>query len=115
MSARFLLAASFVATACLGGCDSNAQGASEPVAAVEKKGARVFVIQAHTWRPSLFAPRDRKSGEIAKASADRYARELIEASGLKRPTSLRHDAAEAICIGVWACIELGWRPTPPEP
>lgn len=83
--------------------------------AAEKKGARVFVIQAHTWRPTLFAPRDRKSGEIAKAAADRYARELIEASGLKRPTSLRHDAAEAICIGVWACIELGWRPTPPEP
>ena len=76
--------------------------------AAEKQGARVFAIQAHTWRPALFAPRDRKSGEIAKAAADRYAREVIEASGLKRPTSLRHDAAEAICIGVWACRELGW-------
>ena len=36
------------------------------------------------------------------------ARAVIEWSGAKRPTSLRHDAAEAILIGLWGALELGW-------
>jgi len=78
--------------------------------AATKQGAEVFAIQAGTWRRALLDARDRRTGAIAKASADALAREIIEASGLPRPTSLRHDAAEAICIGVWACAQLGWPP-----
>jgi len=76
--------------------------------AATKQGAEVFAIQARTWRRALFIERDRRTGAVAKASADVLARRVIEASGLPRPTSLRHDAAEAICIGLWACAQLGW-------
>ena len=74
----------------------------------EKRGAEVFTIQAPTWRKVLLPERDRRTGADAKRAADKLARRVIEASGLSRPTSLRHDAAEAICIGLWACGELGW-------
>ena len=77
--------------------------------AAEKRGAaRVFQIQAHDWRPALLAERDRRTGADAKAAADVLARAIIAQSGLPRPKALRHDAAEAICIGAWACRELGW-------
>ena len=36
------------------------------------------------------------------------ARRVIEWCGAPRPTSLRHDAAEAILIGLWGVLELGW-------
>jgi hypothetical protein len=40
---------------------------------------------------------------------------VIEWSGITRPTSLRHDAAEAILIGLWGVLEAGWLPAlPPE-
>lgn len=76
--------------------------------AATKQGAEVFAIQAGTWRRELFVARERRTGAIAKASADVLARKVIEVSGLPRPTSLRHDAAEAICIGLWACAQLAW-------
>jgi hypothetical protein len=50
----------------------------------------------------VLPPSARRSGEDAKAAAEKLARDLIERSGAKRPTSLRHDAAEAILVGVWA-------------
>ena len=77
--------------------------------AAEKRGARVFAIQAHTWREALLAPRDRRSGADAKRAAIELARRVVRESGLPRPTSMRHDAAEAICVGLWACGQLGWR------
>jgi len=54
------------------------------------------------WRASLLPPWARRTGEDAKAAAEELARKVIERSGAKRPTSLRHDAAEAILVGVWA-------------
>ena len=39
---------------------------------------------------------------LTKQAADGLAREIIEEHGAKRPTSLRHDAAEAILVGYWA-------------
>ncbi len=76
--------------------------------AAQKHGARVLAIQAHTWRPELLPERDRRTGADAKAAADALARAIVERSGLPRPKALRHDAAEAICIGAWACRQLGW-------
>ena len=74
----------------------------------EKAGARVRIVQAHEWRASLLLPRERRSGEQAKEAADGLARRVIAWSGAPRPTSLRHDAAEAILVGLWGVLEVGW-------
>lgn len=75
----------------------------------KKAGARVRTIQAGTWRRDLLLPRQRRSGKTAKAEADTLAREIIEVGSAPRPTSLRHDAAEAILIGLWAVQSMGWQ------
>jgi len=67
-----------------------------------RRAVAVRQIMAGAWRESLLKPSQRKNGADAKAAADAAAREVIERSGAKRPTSLRHDAAEAILAGVWA-------------
>ena len=54
---------------------------------------------------TLLRPRQRAE---AKRWADAGARRVIEWSGAPRPTSLRHDAAEAILVGLHAVLELGW-------
>jgi len=71
-------------------------------------GASVRHVAPETWRPSLLWARERRSGVDAKESADRLAREVIRWSSAKEPTSLRHDAAEAILIGLFGVIEQGW-------
>ena len=87
-----------------GGGDLAAVWARE----AERRGARVVQIQATTWRRRLLLPRDRRDGATAKARADDLARQAIEILGADRPTSLRHDAAEAILVGVWGLLKVGW-------
>jgi hypothetical protein len=65
-------------------------------------------ISAEQWRERLLYPRQHRNGPQAKHSADALARRVITWSGARRPTSLRHDAAEAILIGLWGVLELGW-------
>ncbi len=77
--------------------------------AAEKQGATVLDVSPETWRRDLLLARDRRTGVQAKEAADELAREIIEASGATAPTSLRHDAAEAIAIGWWGLREVGWR------
>jgi hypothetical protein len=76
----------------------------------EKEAARrnipVKQIMGEEWRRRILLPRQQTSGKDAKAAADGLAREVIERSGAKRPTSLRHDAAEAILVGAWAATSL---------
>lgn len=80
-----------------------------------KRGASALRVGAEEWRPRLLLARERRSGAQAKQSADAAARKIIEWSGAPRPTSLRHDAAEAVLIGFWGVLELGWLPAvPPE-
>jgi hypothetical protein len=67
-----------------------------------RRGIVVRQVASEEWRRALLRPTERTSGADAKAAADGLAREVIERSGAKRPTSLRHDAAEAILVGVWA-------------
>src|ERR671938_435616 len=52
----------------------------------------VVWVSAEDWRQLLFYPREHRTGEIAKRRADDMARRVIEWSGARRPTSLRHDA-----------------------
>jgi hypothetical protein len=83
----------------------------------QKEAARreVQVIQtsAETWRQQLLYPRQQRTGVDAKHHADRLARSIIDWSGAPRPTSLRHDAAEAILIGLWGVLQVGWLPAVP--
>ncbi len=71
-----------------------------------KRGLSVQLVQAEQWRKDLLLPRQRHTGKQAKQVADELAREIIDKSGAAKPTSLRHDAAEAILFGCWA-IQLG--------
>ena len=72
-----------------------------------RRGVAVRRISAEVWRQSLFHPREQRTGAQAKHSADPFARRVIEWSGAARPTSLRHDAAEAILIGFWGALHVG--------
>jgi hypothetical protein len=74
----------------------------------ERHGAHVLRVSAEEWRTLLLLPREQRSGEQAKRVADVVARRVIEWSNAPRPTSLRHDAAEAILVGLWGVVHAGW-------
>ena len=74
----------------------------------ERRQIQVRRISAEDWRSQLLYPRQRRHGAQAKNSADAMARRVIESSAASRPTSLRHDAAEAILIGLWGLLDVGW-------
>lgn len=80
----------------------------------ERAGIRVLQVSAETWRPALLLPREQRTGAAAKQSAGRLARRVIEWSGAPRPTSLRHHAAEAILLGLWGVVQVGWLEGLPE-
>lgn len=80
----------------------------------ERRGIPALQLHAPTWRELLLLSRDRRSGSDAKDRADVLARRVIEWSQAPRPTSLRHDAAEAILIGLWAVVDVGWLDGVPE-
>jgi hypothetical protein len=77
------------------------------VAECRRRGIGVMEISAEDWRRDLLRSRDRRSGADAKQSADVLARRVIEWAEAPKPTSLRHDAAEAILVGLWAAHEVG--------
>ncbi len=71
------------------------------------------LLSAEDWRGRLQLARDPK-GRDWKERADELARRVIAWSVARRPTSLRHDAAEAILIGLWGVLEAGWLEKLPE-
>ena len=76
---------------------------------------QLLLVPAERWRGRVLLPRQQRTGRSAKAHADLLARRVIAWSGAAAPTSLRHDAAEAILIGLWGVLEVGWLPAlPPE-
>ncbi|MEM7126902.1 MAG: hypothetical protein AAF702_11280 [Chloroflexota bacterium] len=74
----------------------------------DRREIQVLQIGAERWRTKLLHPREQRSGSNAKRHADHLARAVIDWSNASRPTSLRHDAAEAILIGLWGVLEIGW-------
>ena len=80
------------------------------ISEIERRGLRVIQINAERWRSALLLSRHQRHGSDAKRNADVLARKIIDWSGAKRPTSLRHDAAEAICIGFWGVLHVRWLP-----
>ena len=77
-------------------------------AEAEARGIVVQAVSAESWRSLFLLPREQRSGEEAKRAAGVLARRVIEWSGARRPTSLRHDAAEAILVGLWGVLSAGW-------
>ena len=85
-------------------------------AGAEKRGLAVRVVDAQTWRRQLLLPRDQRSGADAKHAADALARAVIAWSGAPAPKGpLRHDAAEAVAVGLWGVLDAGWLDAVPEP
>lgn len=80
----------------------------------ERRGIPVLQVHASDWRGALLLSRDRRTGSAAKERADVIARRVIEWADAPRPTSLRHDAAEAILLGLWGVVEVGWLDEVPE-
>ena len=78
-----------------------------------RRSLRTRVVGADLWRQRLLLPREQRRGSDAKRHADTLARRVIAWSEAPRPTSLRHDAAEAILVGLWGVLELGWLEAPP--
>lgn len=74
----------------------------------ERSGATLRLLSAEIWRSRLLHSRERRNGADAKRHADEIARRVIRWSGAPRPTELRHDTAEAILIGLWGVLEVGW-------
>ncbi|RYF07522.1 MAG: hypothetical protein EOO40_08345 [Deltaproteobacteria bacterium] len=80
-----------------------------------KQNVRVQRVSAEVWRSDLLYQRERQSGVEAKKNAIALARRIIDWSDAPAPTALRHDAAEAILIGMWGVIQVGWLEALPEP
>jgi hypothetical protein len=76
--------------------------------AAARRGIEVRRVTAEVWRKRLLLPSEQRSGREAKRSASDAARRVIAWSDAPRPRSLRHDAAEAILVGLWGALEAGW-------
>ena len=74
----------------------------------ERRQISVRQISAETWRKKLLLPREQRNAASAKQHADDLARKVIDWSSAPRPTALRHDTAEAILIGLWGVLAVGW-------
>ena len=82
--------------------------------AAKRVNVNVRYVPAEVWRERLLYSREQRSGSDAKRHAGRLARAVIDWSGAPKATSLRHDAAEAILIGLWGVLERGWLPSVPS-
>lgn len=80
----------------------------------QRRGIALRALSAERWRADLLYAREQRNGHQAKAQADTLARRVIAWSGAARPTSLRHDAAEAILLGLWAVVDCGLLPDYPR-
>lgn len=82
--------------------------------AATRRHIPVRQISAEAWRRQFLYAREQRSGAQAKDRATALARLVITWSGARQPTSLRDDAAEAILIGLWGALEVGWLTYLPE-
>lgn len=72
------------------------------------RGIALLHVEPATWRRALLLERQQARGRDLKREAQRAAAKVVAASKAVSGTAPRHDAAEAILIGLWACGELGW-------
>ncbi len=74
----------------------------------ERKNIGVIKTMADDWRKDILLAREQRKGSEAKHNAILYARQVIISLATHRATSLTDDAAEAILIGLWGMIKVGW-------
>ena len=74
----------------------------------ERRGIALYRIDAGEWRRMFLYSREQRSGPEAKKHTGELARKVIAWAEASSPTSLRHDAAEAIMIGLWGLLRMGW-------
>ena len=68
-----------------------------------------WCISAETWRERLLLPRQQRNRFMAKHFATGVARSIIDWSGAPKPmVPLENDTAEAILIGLWGVLNVGW-------
>jgi hypothetical protein len=87
------------------------EGGGDIATVWEKRCAHLGIdfrqVQAADWRKTLMLPRQQVNGEKAKKEAIEMAKRVIEWSGAPRPKGpLRHDAAEAILVGVHGALSV---------
>ncbi len=80
----------------------------------DRREIAVLRIAAEDWRARLLDTGSAKRRIEPKQGADALARRVIDWSGAARPTSLRHDAAEAILIGLFGVLDAGWMDSLPD-
>jgi len=73
-----------------------------------RQGVQLIAISAEDWRVSFFHPTQMRGRDKAKSSAERLARRVIEWSSVAQPSTLRNDTAEAVLIGLWGVLHVGW-------
>ena len=92
--------------------EGGGQTAGIWVQAAAKRSLPCMIIQAQDWRADFLLPRQRLSGQKAKAAACALVATILRREGWSSPTTPGHDAAEAALIGLWAAVQLGWRTMP---
>ena len=81
----------------------------------ERRGLTVTIVDAQTWRQTLLLAREQRNGAQAKQHANDLAQAVIAWSEAPAPQgALRHDAAEAIGVGLWGVLQAGWLPVLPN-
>jgi hypothetical protein len=73
-----------------------------------QRNIEIVHTMAEQWRPVILLPREQRGGISSKKNAIIYAHNIIKKLADHRATSLTDDAAEAILIGYWAMLKLGW-------
>jgi len=73
-----------------------------------RKNIDIINIMAQTWRRDIMLQREQKRSKATKINAVAYARRVIDSLAVNRATSLNDDAAEAILIGLWGMMKVGW-------
>lgn len=74
----------------------------------ERKNIETICTMADDWRQDILLAREQRKGKDAKHNAILYANKVIENLAENRATSLTDDAAEAILIGLWGMMKVGW-------
>jgi hypothetical protein len=74
----------------------------------DRKNIETIPTMANDWRQEILFAREQRKGKDAKHNAVIYARHVIEHLAENRATSLTNDAAEAILIGLWGMLKVGW-------
>jgi len=103
--------------------DEDAAPVPAPVAAGGGFGAgagelRVMVVEPRAWRRALLTPKEQKTGKLAKAAARLIARQVVaECSAqadARHEGAFNTDAAEAVLLGFFSVLELGWEHRSPS-